>query len=113
MDCMNYKRCIICQKAKSDDLRCPASDKNALVVVEAYQTFLDDWERFRIAGISVDVKLPIPDATVEFLKSNLAKWHKSCRRQLLASDKLERPIRKKDRKHNATTLSWTLGAALH
>ena len=113
MDSMNYKRCIICQKAKSDDLRCPASDKNALVVVEAYQTFLDDWERFRIAGISVDVKLPIPDATVEFLKSNLAKWHKSCRRQL-RSDKLERQSGRKTENtmpQHTTRSSTSLGGA--
>ena len=40
---MNYTRCTICQKAKDDELRCPAFDKNTSMAHEAYQTFIGDW----------------------------------------------------------------------
>ena len=62
---MDYSLCIICQKAKAEELRCPASHHSNSVLEETYRIFLSDWECFRAAGISVDIRLPLSLATIE------------------------------------------------
>ena len=80
---MDYKLCIICQKSTTPaKLHSPASDSRTAGPSETYQSFLDDWKRYRDAGVSANISLPLPEATMDNLLLKEAKWHKNCRRNI-------------------------------
>ena len=100
---MDYRLCIICQAIKAEELRSPALDLNTFQPQDTYGLFLTEWENFRAANISIDVSLPITEATVDNLVANEAKWHGNCRRNVRHDRLLRKEKSKKNDESTAST----------
>ena len=94
---MDWKLCLICQKATKEVLKCPLNASGSMNPSTPYETFLERSAKFRELN-----RLPVPlghlreNINAEDLVENKASWHKSCHKKF-DQDKLDRAQRKRNR----------------
>ncbi len=92
---MDWKLCLICQKATKEVLRCPLNASGSVNLLTPYETFLERSAKFReLNGLPVPFGHFRENVTVEDLVENKASWHRSCHK-IFDKDKLDRAQRKR------------------
>ena len=92
---MDWKLCLICQKATKEVLKCPLNASGSANPLTPYETFLE-----RSAMFCELNRLPVPlghlreNVTAEDLVENKASWHKSGHKKF-DQDKLDRVKRRR------------------
>ena len=75
---MDWTLCVICQKQRSEDLKCPMKSTLSEDAPDVYSNFLQNVDDFRATdALPVIIKFG-PDVNSTTLIENKAKWHKSC-----------------------------------
>ena len=79
---MDWKLCLICQKATKEVLKCPLKASGSVNLLTPYETFLEHSTMFRELN-----RLPVhlghlgENVTIQDLVENKASWHKLCHKK--------------------------------
>ena len=81
-----WSRCIICQKATDDELRCPLRSHEATLDIRSvYSSFLQNASEFlSLHALPTNLHLAL-GISIDVLVDNEASWHKSCHLQFRTS----------------------------